>query len=121
MARDGRGRTTHRRRGRVTIVRTDIDLSKLVLAKGSHAGPSNGATEGCVMEWVAYLAGEPWNDAPNCVAPSIRSFCIAWNDSLPDDDRTRLLVPFIPKVIGTTTTAEDETTRAWMCCDWLVR
>ena len=38
---------------------------------------------------------EPWSDQPECVAPSIRSFCITWNDALPDADRTRLLRPFL--------------------------
>jgi hypothetical protein len=95
-----------------------LDLDTIILKAGKHDSPDDG---GCIIEWASYLAGQPWSDTPPCVAPSIRSFCISWNDSLPDADRTRLLAPFIPKVIGTNTTAEDETTRAWMACDWLVR
>jgi len=87
------------------------------LARGKH-------DEGeamCAMEAVAWLAGEPWNDAPQCASPVIAAFMRSWNDALPDADRARLLLPLLPDVIGTRTTDADDETRAWMATDWLVR
>ena len=61
------------------------------LGKGSHS-PTDG--EMCVMEAVAYVAGEPWSDAPKCACPVITAFLVSWNDSLPSDaERDRLLKP----------------------------
>ncbi len=87
------------------------------LARGKH-------DEGeamCAMEAVAWLAGEPWSDAPQCASPVIAAFMRSWNDALPDTDRARLLLPLLPDVIGTRTTDADDETRAWMATDWLVR
>ena len=87
------------------------------LARGKH-------DEGeamCAMEAVAWLAGEPWSDAPQCVSLVIAAFMRSWNDALPDADRARLLLPLLPDVIGTRTTDADDETRAWMATDWLVR
>jgi hypothetical protein len=95
-----------------------MDLDTITLDKGSHQSKDEG---GCILEWVSYLAGEPWSDTPECVSPVIRQFCITWNDQLPDADRTRLLRPFLLKVQGTNTGPEDDEKRAWVACDWLVR
>ncbi len=72
------------------------------------------------MEAVAYVAGEPWSDQPRCASTVITSFLISWNDSLDDSDR-QMLKPYIPRLVGTRTTAADETARAWMLTDWLAR
>ena len=39
-----------------------------VLKAGSHS-PPNGELTACVMEAVAYVAGEPWSDHPACASP----------------------------------------------------
>jgi hypothetical protein len=88
------------------------------LARGGHAASQQQA---CVMELAAYLANEPWSDAPACVSPVIAAFLVSWNDALPDADRERLLKPLAWQVLGTKTTDADEETRAWMATDWLVR
>jgi hypothetical protein len=44
-----------------------------------------------------------------------------WNDGLPDADRSRLLLPLIPKIIGTKGSAALETRRANMAADWFIR
>jgi len=95
-----------------------LDLDDLQLAEGKHDSPADG---GCVMEWASYLADEPWSDHPACVSPAIAAFCRSWNDVLPDEDRNRLLKPFLTKVIGTNTGPDDEHTRGLMAADWLVR
>ena len=73
------------------------------------------------MELVSYVAGEPWSDAPQCACPVITAFMVSWNDSLPDADRTRLLKPLIPLIIGTRSTKEVEERRSYMALDWLIR
>ena len=94
-----------------------LDLDELHLDGGSHSSPEDGM---CVMEAVAYFAHEPHSDKPKCVSPAIGAFLRSWNDSMSAEDRQRLK-PYIPKVVGTSTTAEDESTRAWMATDWLAR
>jgi len=70
------------------------------LDRGGHESWEKGA---CVMEAVAYVAGEPFSDHPACASPVITSFLISWNDSLPDDQR-QMLKPYIPRIVGTKTT-----------------
>lgn len=94
-------------------------LDRLTLKHGSHPDFEQGA---CVMEAVAWIAGEPHSDHPACASQVITAFLIRWNDSLrSDEERDRLLKPLIPLIVGTRTTRRDETTRAWMAVDWLVR
>jgi len=51
------------------------------------------------MEAVAYIAGEPHSDRPQCVCPAITEFCNHWNDNIADDaERTRWLTPFLRRV-----------------------
>lgn len=88
------------------------------LYSGAHA--ANGEKM-CAMEMVAFVAGEPWSDHPQCACPVIGAFMRSWNDGLPDADRTRLLLPLVPKLVGTRSTPEVESARAWMAVDWLTR
>ncbi len=89
------------------------------LKNGSHQ-PCDG--EMCVMEAVAYVAGEPWSDAPQCACPVITAFLVSWNDSLPTDEaRDALLKPLIPLIVGTRSTPEVERKRSYMALDWMIR
>ncbi len=86
---------------------------------GGHKGWEHGA---CVMEAVAYVAGEAWSDSPSCACPVIAAFMRNWNDSLrSDEERDRLLKPFIAKLVGSRSTPEVESRRAYMSLDWLIR
>ncbi len=88
------------------------------LEHGSH----DASGHFCAMEAVAYVAGEPWSDHPQCACPVIGTFMRSWNDALPnDDERTRLLMPLIPRLVGTRSTKAIEDRRAMMAADWLVR
>src|ERR1700689_3092955 len=70
----------------------------LSLKSGAHSPDSTF----CVMEAVAFVAGEKWSDAPVCACPVISAFLRSWNDSLPNDaERDRLLKPLIPLLVGT--------------------
>ena len=91
------------------------------LSAGEHPAP-NGEFMACVMEAAAYVAGEPWSDFPKCTCPVIASFLRIWNDRLQsDEDRTRLLLPLVPKIIGATGSPALEERRSLMAADWLVR
>jgi hypothetical protein len=95
-----------------------VDMTTVTLKKGGHDGKTPG--DWCVMEAAAYFAHEPWSDHPECVSPVIGAFLRRWNDDL-DDDGRQMLVPYIAKVVGTNTGAADDTRRAWMATDWMVR
>lgn len=91
-------------------------LPELRLLSGSHNSRAEGL---CVMEAAAWLAGQPHSDAPPCVCGSLRDFLMKWNDGLPsDDDRTRLLVPLIPLIVGTNHSAALELRRRQEIWKW---
>jgi len=97
---------------------TAVDLDNIRLSYGSHKSREEGM---CLMEAVAYVAGEPHTDRPQCVCPVLAAFGRAWNDALDDEARNRLLKPFIPRLIGTRSTVEVEYRRTFMATDWAVR
>ncbi len=94
-----------------------LDLETLVLDKGAHDNPTDGA---CVMEAVAFMAGEEWSDHPQCASPVLGALLRAWNDRLDDEDRQDLK-RYILRLVGSAGTDEQEATRAWMASDWVVR
>src|SRR5882724_4636780 len=84
-------------------------------------GPHEPNSTFCVMEAVAYVAGEPWSDHPECSCPVISAFLRAWNDGLPTDaDRDRLLKPLVARMVGTKNPALEQK-RSLMAADWLIR
>ena len=91
-------------------------IESLVLKTGSHA-PTSG--EMCVMEAVAFVAGEPWSDHPECASNVIGVFMRSWNDSLDDEGRQRLK-PYITRLVGSKGTKAVENKRAWLATDWLI-
>lgn len=91
----------------------------LVLAYGAHESPEAGM---CVMEAVAYVAGEEHTDSPECACPVIAAFMRRWNDAIMDDARrTELLAPLVPRLVGSRCTAAVEQRRADLALDWLIR
>lgn len=98
---------------------TTLDLSTLTLRACSHDTRADGV---CAMEAVAWLAGERHSDRPKCACPIIGSFVRAFNDRLPDDGtRTRLLLPLVPRLVGSRSTYAIEQRRAFLAVDWVVR
>jgi hypothetical protein len=67
-----------------------------VLSAGRHRNPRKGA---CFMEMASFLAGERWSDHPTCTHPLLASLARLVNDSLPDEERSRI-VTLIPDVVG---------------------
>jgi hypothetical protein len=62
------------------------------LSHGKHRDPAQGA---CIMEMVAFLAGEEHTDHPQCVHEELISLGISTNDFVSNDNRNRLalLIP----------------------------
>lgn len=111
----------------MTIIPDRLDLTaSLRLSTGAHDEPDLDGlgdlvdVHACVMEAVAFVAGEPWSDHPQCASSTIGAYLRAWNDSLPDDDRQQLK-QYIPRLVGSAGTPEQEDRRAWMAADWLIR
>ena len=94
-----------------------LDLDTLTLSRGGHQA---GGGEFCVMEAVAFIAGEPWTDHPKCASRVIGAFMRSWNDDL-DDDQRQMLKPYVLRLAGTAGTPDQEDRRAFMAADWAVR
>jgi hypothetical protein len=90
-----------------------------LLTAGAHKSIDAGA---CVMEAVAYVAGEPWSDHPQCACPVPASFARSLNDRAwpTDQDRTDALGPLVPLLVGTRNVAL-ESKRRWLFADAAVR
>ncbi len=90
-----------------------------VIGHGAHSSPEDGM---CVMEAIAFVAGEPFSDHPTCASPTVASFLRQFNDRLPDDEtRTKLLARLIPKLVGSKGSAALEERRRWMLVDFAIR
>ena len=92
-------------------------LNNLTLQHGSHSADDAGRAM-CAMEAVAWIAGEPHSDHPQCASPAIAAFMRSWNDGLNDADRDRLLKPFLVRLVGSRGTPEQEERRGLMALDW---
>jgi hypothetical protein len=94
-------------------------LDTLTLLQGAHEAHSG---QMCVMEAVAYVAGENWSDHPACACPVIAAFLRSWNDSLrSDEERGRLLKPLVLQLIDTRSTQAVEEKRSYLAIDWMIR
>jgi hypothetical protein len=95
---------------------TAIDLNTLTLTVGAHADRGDGL---CLLEAVAWQAGEEHTDRPACVSPVLAAFGRSLNDVLPDGKRQEL-IPLVPLLPGTAGDGRDEA-RGYMALDWLIR
>ncbi len=80
-----------------------LGIEKLHLANGAHASRDAGV---CLMEAVAWFAGEEHSDRPSCTSPVLAAYARIINDSLSQSER-QLLVPLIPRLVGTVDPALD--------------
>lgn len=60
-----------------------------VLSRGKHRKPRDGA---CLMEYVSFLSGGPFSDAPACTDETLAVIARAVNDYSGDDQRQRLAI-----------------------------
>lgn len=97
---------------------TEYDWKSFSFGSGKHSSRDEGM---CVMEAVAYIAGEEHSDHPQCVCPVLSKFCRSWNDGLLSDaERNKWLGPFVWRLPGTFS-PEHEELRRQMMVDWLCR
>ena len=82
---------------------TTLDIDALNLESGSHHKRERGV---CLLEAVAWYAGEDHSDMPACVSPVLRRYGIRLNDGLPNDRRQELK-QFIPALVGTASDGRD--------------
>lgn len=79
-----------------------IDFEKLAtevrLTEMSHASPEDGM---CVMEMVAWFAGERHSDSPECSCPILTYWAIELNDCAPTDEDRQRLIRLVPMLAGT--------------------
>jgi hypothetical protein len=70
-----------------------------VLKGGSHNEAKEGA---CVMEYIAFITQpEEFTDTPRCTPRGLARLAQYANDlQLSDEDRTRLMLPLMPRLIG---------------------
>lgn len=92
-------------------------LDTLTLDKGSHESPAHGM---CIMEAVAYFAGEQHSDAPRCVCPIVSGFLRIVNDFISSAER-QALKPLIPMIIGSRAARDVAVQRMYRFTDWAVR
>jgi hypothetical protein len=93
-------------------------LDRHPLRRGAHPSRSDGL---CAMELVAWLAGEPHSDEPQCACPVAAAIVRATNDTLDDQARERLLRPLVPLLVQSRGSAAVERRRGLLVLDCLVR
>lgn len=105
-----------------TVGPARVDSDRLARVRTLAAGPHAGAEAGlCALEAVAYVAGEPHSDEPACASPSIAAFVRTWSDRLPQDARDALILPLVPRLVGTRGSEALERRRVALVADWLIR
>ena len=93
---------------------TTIDLEELVLEDGAHSKREDGV---CLMEAVAWFAGERHSDKPKCACPVLSAYGRTLNDRMLEVERNRFLKQLIPLLVGTRSTPVVELARA----EYLIR
>lgn len=91
-------------------------IDEITLNEGKHDKREHGL---CVMEAVAWVAGEEHTDMPKCASPVISRYCQVLNDRGGPEVRERLK-PYIYKIIGTAS-PELDLQRAFIAADFAVR
>lgn len=72
-------------------------LATFELTVGSHDDPMDGV---CLMEAVAWLAGEPHSDVPQCACPVVGHIARGLNDRATYNIQRQDLVPYLPRIVG---------------------
>jgi hypothetical protein len=108
--------TTHWRKAKKLSLRR---LNKLTIASGAHISRDEDL---CGLELVAWLAGEPHSDHPECACPVIAAMVRRLNDRIPDDaTRTRVLRPLLPLALNTAAGPKVTLVRVYIAADYACR
>jgi hypothetical protein len=83
---------------KVDIMSNKINFNDyaIKLSKGNHESPNEGM---CIMECVAYIAGEAHTDHPKCASPVCTSYAIRVNDKSTSKQRDTL-TKFVLRLAG---------------------
>jgi len=93
----------------------EYDFKTFTFTEGEHKDRAEGM---CIMEAVAYVAGEPHSDMPACASPVLSKFMQGLNDKILNDDMRRdWLGPFVFRLAGTVA-AEHEQRRWIRICEF---
>lgn len=100
-----------------------MDFNKLAikLSHGSHASPQEGM---CIMECVAYIAGERHSDNPKCADENFSGLAIALNDHAETICRgisRQQLLPLVLRLAGSKTDDEGLRTHRYRMCAMAAR
>lgn len=103
-----------------------LELEDIRFGRGRHPYSRENLTGNrdlCIMEAVAFFAGEPWSDGPKCASKVAAAFLRVWNDALSNEDRDRLLPAsvWVPRLINSRRGDIIEDKSAYLVHDWLVR
>jgi aminopeptidase N len=93
------------------------DIRNIVLANGAHDTREQGV---CLLEAVAWFAGLPHSDHPECTDVALAAFGRSLNDRLKDDER-QALRDLVPSLVGTKGSPELAKRRAYLLVDRHVR
>lgn len=93
------------------------DWKSFTFTHGCHETREQGM---CVMEAVAYIAGEEHSDYPECACPVITGMAIVLNDHCySDNERNGLLGPLLFRIAGSRGTEEQQQIRNVVALCWL--
>ena len=92
-------------------------LSRINLDYGKHGSLQQGA---CVMECVAYVAGEPHTDHPSCACPVVTKVAAFVNDEYPAV-RENGLSSRVLRLAGSNKSPEASKQRAYFLMDFVLR
>jgi hypothetical protein len=103
-----------------------LDLSTVRLGFGNHSPTKTptGNRDMCLMEAVAFMAGEEWTSYPRCACDMTAFIIRTWQDALSDEARDRLLPAdvWVPRLMGSSTgSLHVSNRRKALLADWLLR
>jgi hypothetical protein len=93
-------------------------IESLVLKHGHHNNRDEGV---CLLEAVAWFAGEPHSDHPECTDVALGAYGRALNDRMRTDEERAPLRPLIPRLVGTRGSSKLATRRAYFVVDRYLR
>jgi hypothetical protein len=87
-----------------------INFSKyaIQLSYGAHCSPREGM---CIMECVAYIAGEKHTDKPDCASEPLTALAIKLNDHAPSHAVRQRLLPLVLRLAASKGTPDQEAER----------
>lgn len=97
---------------------SQIDLSAIVLTRGSHLSADQGLS---LLEAVCIATAEDVSDSPSCVDPILAAFGRSWNEGMRSDNERAQLKQYIMRLPSETKSVTLSQRLGWMAADWLIR